>query len=311
MKANPSVDYYRAAVCAVLAADADAAAAAAAGHRARAWHRHRGRLPAGGDVRSCSRREPTRVCAVSGINVGLFCSTPGVCAAAAMSAASRRSRCWSPAISSTRATAQARGLVNRVVPAERARCRGRTAGRGHHRQAARRDRAGQGAVLSADRERRRGGLPDGGPDDGLQHDRRGRAGGRAGVHGKAQAALVRRELGLDRLLALDGRRRVDRASQEFEQRRFAGASRRWLRRALPLRPGPRPLAPRPLRPCALVGAIARARLRCRRGSLVGTRLARGHSAVARPAQAVQPERDPSGADQQRQSARRTLARAVR
>jgi len=38
--------------------------------------------------------------AVSGINTGLFCSSPAV-ALSRMLAASRRSRCWSPASSST------------------------------------------------------------------------------------------------------------------------------------------------------------------------------------------------------------------
>ena len=53
--------------------------------------------------------------AVSGVNLGLFCSTPAV-ASRAISGASRRWKCCSPANSSMPQTALARGLVNRVVP---------------------------------------------------------------------------------------------------------------------------------------------------------------------------------------------------
>jgi enoyl-CoA hydratase/carnithine racemase len=55
--------------------------------------------------------------AVSGINVGLFCSTPVGAAVPQHCRASRRRRCCSRATSSTRATAKQLGLVNRVVSA--------------------------------------------------------------------------------------------------------------------------------------------------------------------------------------------------
>ena len=51
MRAEPSLAYYERAVRAVRAGDAGDPAPAGAGDRARAGHRHRGRLPAGGDVR--------------------------------------------------------------------------------------------------------------------------------------------------------------------------------------------------------------------------------------------------------------------
>ena len=58
--------------------DAGDRASAAAGHRRRAGRRHRGRLPAGGELRSRGRLAKPRRFATPGVDIGLFCSTPMV-----------------------------------------------------------------------------------------------------------------------------------------------------------------------------------------------------------------------------------------
>jgi len=182
MKANPSVDYYRAlfAQCAKLMLTIQRmpqpviarvhGIATAAGCQLVAMC---DLAVAASDARF----------AVSGINVGLFCSTPGV----ALSRNVGRKEAFEMLVTGDfidAATAQARRACRS------ARCRGRQTGGLHRRQARPRDRDGQGPVLSPARGRDRSGVSDGRPDNGLQHDRRCRPGGRPGLHGEAQTQLV-------------------------------------------------------------------------------------------------------------------------
>ena len=127
--------------------------------------------------------------AVSGINAGLFCSTPSV----ALSRNVPRKlafRCWSPATHRRRGGACARPgePSGRCRPARR---RGRGTGREHRRQAGRVDRPRQGAVLPATGAGHPSGLRTGGGDHGLQHDGRAGAGRRTGLHREAAAPLGR------------------------------------------------------------------------------------------------------------------------
>ena len=126
--------------------------------------------------------------AVSGINVGLFCSTPGV----ALSRNVGRKEAFEMLVTGDfidAATAQARGLVNRVVAADQL--------------DAEVDRLAASIVAKPKSALALGkelfyrqietgieaAYQTGRPDDGLQHDRRRRAGRRAGLHGEAQADL--------------------------------------------------------------------------------------------------------------------------
>ncbi len=161
----------RAPVRAVRAHDAGDPAPAGAGDRARAGHRHRGRLPAGRDVRPGGRRAATR-------------ASRSAASTSACSARRRASRCR--ATSARKAAfemlvtgdficadeARAKGLVNRVAAPRRARRRGRGAGRrASSPSRASRSRMGKAAVLPPARAAAsRRPTSDAGRDDGLQHD---------------------------------------------------------------------------------------------------------------------------------------------
>ena len=147
MRAEPSLDYYAAPVRAVRPRDAGDPAAAGAGDRAGAGHRHGGRLPAGGDVRPGGGARDARF-AVSGVNFGLFCSTPSV----ALSRNLARKAAFEMLVTGEFISADeacAKGLVNRVAGADALDAEVERAGREHRRQAARRDRAGQGTCSTA------------------------------------------------------------------------------------------------------------------------------------------------------------------
>ena len=90
--------------------------------------------------------------ATRGVNWGFFCATPGVRGRRATCRASTRSRCCSPASSSTPRTALDWGLVNRVVPPAGARMRSSRASCAQRSSRSRRSRrrGGQSAVLQAD-----------------------------------------------------------------------------------------------------------------------------------------------------------------
>ena len=96
--------------------DDDAHADPAARHRTRAWHRHRGRLPARGDVRSCRGLRGGDVCAAGRHRRSLLFNT-----AVAVARNIGRKRAMELLITGEpidARTAQAWGLINRVVPAE-------------------------------------------------------------------------------------------------------------------------------------------------------------------------------------------------
>jgi enoyl-CoA hydratase/carnithine racemase len=114
MRANPGKAYQQKLFKAVRQDDDDADGTAAAGDRAHPRHRHRRRLPAGRHVRP-GRRRRRRKFAVSGVNLGLFCSTPSVALGRAMG----RKQAMEMLLTGDfidAAEAQRRGLVNRVVP---------------------------------------------------------------------------------------------------------------------------------------------------------------------------------------------------
>jgi len=126
--------------------------------------------------------------AVSGVNLGLFCSTPSV----PLSRNVARKQAFEMLVTGEfidAAQAQARGLVNRVVEPARldaeieALAASIVAKRARWWRWARSCSTGRGA-------RHGGGVRCGGRDHGLQHDGRSGAGRRAGVHREAQAALV-------------------------------------------------------------------------------------------------------------------------
>ena len=77
MRANPDKAYYQKLFAQCSRMMLTITRMPAAGDRARARHRHRGRLPAGRPVRPGGCLGHAKF-AVSGINVGLFCSTPSV-----------------------------------------------------------------------------------------------------------------------------------------------------------------------------------------------------------------------------------------
>ena len=116
--------------------------------------------------------------AVSGVNLGLFCSTPSV----ALSRNLARKAAFEMLVTGDfiyADEARAKGLVNRVVDADALDAEVEALVARDRRQAARRDRDGQGAVLPPARGRHRGRLRRRRPDDGLQHD--GRAAALEGV----------------------------------------------------------------------------------------------------------------------------------
>ena len=109
--------------------------------------------------------------AVSGVNFGLFCSTPSVALSRNLSRkAAFEMLVTGDFISPTRRAPRAWSTASSTPPARR---RSRGAGREHRRQAARRHRDRQGAVLPPARSRHRRRLRRRRPDDGLQHDGRG------------------------------------------------------------------------------------------------------------------------------------------
>ena len=119
--------------------------------------------------------------AVSGINVGLFCSTPSV----ALSRNLSRKAAFEMLVTGAFISADealAKGLVNRVADATRLDDEVAVAGEQHRRQAACRDPAGQTTLLPADRGRHRSRVCGCQPDHGLQHDGAQRARRRAGLH---------------------------------------------------------------------------------------------------------------------------------
>ena len=129
--------------------------------------------------------------AVSGINVGLFCATPSV----ALSRAIGRKSAFEMLVTGEfidAATAAARGLINRCVPADGLDAEiGKTV-RGHSCQTTFRGRVGQGLVLPSARtgngsglRRRRGGY-------GLQYDGACRAGGGFCLHCETTPEMERR-----------------------------------------------------------------------------------------------------------------------
>ena len=131
--------------------------------------------------------------AVSGINVGLFCSTPGV----ALSRNVPRKQAFEMLVTGefiSAAQALERGLVNRVVEPHRLDAEIETLVASIVAKPRVALAMGKAALLSPARERHRGRLPRRRPDDGLQHDGRGRAGGGAGLHRQAPAGLGRRAL---------------------------------------------------------------------------------------------------------------------
>ena len=107
--------YYAALFARCARDDADDPAPAAAGDRARARHRHRGRLPARRRVRPRRRLDDARF-ATSGVNYGLFCSTPGGrrCRATSRASAAIEMLLTGDFIDAERRRC-AWGLVNRVV----------------------------------------------------------------------------------------------------------------------------------------------------------------------------------------------------
>ena len=190
MRADAVAGVLRGAVRAVRAPDADDPAPAGAGDRARAGHRHRRRLPARRRLRSRGRgrqralrgerRQPRPLLLVA--------------ERAARRATSPRKPAFEMLVTGefiSADEARASGLVNRVASIGSARRRGRVAGRGDRRQAARRDRARQGALLSPARDAAvEAAYEDAGRTMACNMMERRRARRRAGLHRQAQARLA-------------------------------------------------------------------------------------------------------------------------
>jgi enoyl-CoA hydratase/carnithine racemase len=126
--------------------------------------------------------------AVSGINLGLFCSTPSVALGRAMGRKQAMEMLLTGEFIDA-AEAQRRGLINRVVAARSARCRSEEAERFDHCQIRRGGGHGQADVLSADGNGPGRRLSAGIRDHGLQHDGRGRRRRHRCLHGKAQTGM--------------------------------------------------------------------------------------------------------------------------
>ena len=122
----------RRAVRRVHRADGDDPRAPAAGDRQGARRRHRRGLPARGRLRPRGGRRERAVRDARRQDRAVLLDADGA-GARGRSGASARWRCCSPASRSTPPTALDWGLVNRVVPAERARGRGRRARRARSR----------------------------------------------------------------------------------------------------------------------------------------------------------------------------------
>ncbi len=136
--------------------------------------------------------------AVSGVNYGLFCSTPSV----ALARNVLRKQAMEMLLTGDfidAAEAKARGLVNRVAPLDHLDARSRRPDREDRRKAPRRDRHRQAAVLPPGRGRHRASLCHRRRGHGLQHDGRGGAGRRPGLHRQAPA-----DVEADRLRFLSG-----------------------------------------------------------------------------------------------------------
>ena len=125
--------------------------------------------------------------AVSGVRLGLFCSTPSVPLSRNVPAKVAFEMLVTGDFVDAD-TALRHALINRVAPAGRGRRRGGGPGRIDPREARRRRPPGQGAVLRAARGAGRGRLRARRRGHGLQHDGRVRARGRAGVHREAAGA---------------------------------------------------------------------------------------------------------------------------
>ena len=169
--------------------DAGDPAPAGAGDRAGAGHRHRGGLPAGGDVRPGGRASDARF-AVSGVNVGLFCSTPGVAPVAQRGAQGgvRDAR--------DRRLHRRRGGAREGPgqPRRRARARSTPRSRRWSQRIVAKPRVAVAMGKQLFYRQLEIGIEaayeDAGAHDGLQHDGRGRARRRAGVHRQAPAGLA-------------------------------------------------------------------------------------------------------------------------
>ena len=135
----------------VHAGDAGDPEAAGAGDRAGARHCHRGGLPAGGDVRSGGGRARDARFAVSGVNLGLFCSTPSV----ALSRNLSRKAAFEMLVTGgfiSADEAQAKGPGQPRRRARGTRCGRRRRWWRDRRQTARRAGPGQAALLPPARE---------------------------------------------------------------------------------------------------------------------------------------------------------------
>ena len=183
------------------AGDAGDPEAAGAGDRAGARHRHRGGLPAGGDVRSGGGA--TRAFAVSGVNLGLFCSTPSVALSRNLSRkAAFEMLVTGGFISADEAQARAQSTAsprprNSMQPSKR--WWARSSPNRASRWLRVRSNALQQSPPAREGHRRR--LRRRQPDHGLQHDGRERAGRRAGLHRQTPAALGPADLRRRELLA--------------------------------------------------------------------------------------------------------------
>ncbi len=130
--------------------------------------------------------------AVSGVNLGLFCSTPSV----ALSRNLGRKAAFEMLVTGEFITRRRRraikGLVNRVAAPAALDAEVEAPGRQHRRQAARGHRRSARACSTASSKSRiDAGLRRRRQHDGLQHDGRGGARRRAGLHRQARAPLVR------------------------------------------------------------------------------------------------------------------------
>ena len=127
--------------------------------------------------------------AVSGVNLGLFCSSPSV----PLSRNVARKPAFEMLVTGefiSADEARARGLVNRVASTEALDGEVESLVAAIVAKPRVGDRARQGALLPPARERRRGRLRGRRPDDGLQHDGGRHARGRPGLHRQAQARLA-------------------------------------------------------------------------------------------------------------------------
>jgi enoyl-CoA hydratase/carnithine racemase len=167
---QPQQGLHAEAVQAVRQGDDDHHRNAAAGDRPHPRHCHRRRV-ANWSPCAIWRWLPTRrKFAVSGVNLGLFCSTPSVALGRAMG----RKQAMEMLLTGDfidAAEAQRRGLVNRVVPLEQLDAEVASSPI-DLRQVAGRGCDGQADVLQAARDGPRRGLPAGLGNHGLQHDGR-------------------------------------------------------------------------------------------------------------------------------------------